>query len=114
MHPLLAGGPVKGEIALSRFLESREWHLQDARSVLEYALEIDPDYLPAMNNLGEVYQELAEHDLQMKNCLQVVSKHPDPALSFIILGRCFSAFACSRLTAIVFCIPKGCAGSFSR
>jgi tetratricopeptide (TPR) repeat protein len=55
---------------------SRQKRLQDARSVLEFALEINPDYLPAMNNLGEVYQELGEHDLQMKNCLQAVRKHP--------------------------------------
>ena len=136
IHLVLAGDPARAEVALSHFLESDAWQLddladlgvqlvprghfalatqvfakwtevtpnnpepwtnmglclsrqkrlQDARGVLEYALEINPDYLPAMNNLGEVYQELGEHDLQMKNCLQAVSKHPNSALAFNNLG----------------------------
>jgi tetratricopeptide (TPR) repeat protein len=72
---------------------SRQKRLQEARSILEYALEIDPDYLPAMNNLGEVYQELGEHDLQMKNCLHAVSKHPNSALAFNNLGSAFVELA---------------------
>jgi tetratricopeptide (TPR) repeat protein len=136
IHLLLAGDPARAEVALSHFLGSDAWQLDDladlgmqlvprghfalatqvfakwtevtpnnpepwtnmglclsrqkrlldARGVLEYALEINPDYLPAMNNLGEVYQELGEHDLQMKNCLQAVSKHPNSALAFNNLG----------------------------
>jgi tetratricopeptide (TPR) repeat protein len=143
MNLLLAGDPARAETALSSFLESDAWHLddlaelglqlvprghfslatqvfakwteatpdnpepwtnlglclsrqkrlQDARSVLEYALEINPDYLPAMNNLGEVYQELGEHYLQMKNCLQAVSKHPNSALAFNNLGSAFVELA---------------------
>jgi tetratricopeptide (TPR) repeat protein len=143
MHLLLAGDPARAEIALSRFLESDAWQLddlaelgvqlvprdhfalatqvfakwtevtpnnpepwtnlglclsrqkrlQDARSVLEYALEIKPDYLPAMNNLGEIYQELGEHDLQMKNCLQAVKQHPNSALAFNNLGSAFVELA---------------------
>ncbi|MBM3336097.1 MAG: tetratricopeptide repeat protein [Betaproteobacteria bacterium] len=143
MHQLLAGDPVRSESALSRFLESDAWQLddlaelgvqlvprshfalatqvfakwtevtpnnpepwtnlglclsrqkrlQEARSVLEHALEINPNYLPAMNNLGEVYQELGEHDLQMKNCLQAVSKHPNSALAFNNLGSAFVELA---------------------
>jgi Flp pilus assembly protein TadD len=143
MHLLLAGDTASAEIALSRFLESDAWQLddlaelavqllprshfllatqvfakwteatpnnpepwtnlglclsrqkklQDAKSVLEYALEINPDYLPAMNNLGEVYQELGEYDLQMKNCLQAVSKHPNSALAFNNLGSAFVELA---------------------
>jgi tetratricopeptide (TPR) repeat protein len=143
MHLLLAGDPARGEIALSRFLESDGWQLddlaelgvqlvprghfslatqvfakwaeatpnnpepwtnlglclsrqrrlQEARSVLEHALEIRPDYLPAMNNLGEVYQELGEHDLQMKNCLQAVKQHPNSALAFNNLGSAFVELA---------------------
>lgn len=139
----LAGDPARAEIALSRFLESDAWQLddlaelgvqlvprghfslatqvfakwteatpnnpepwtnlglclsrqkrlQDARSVLEYALEINPGYLPAMNNLGEVYQELGQHDLQMKNCLQAVKKHPNSALAFNNLGSAFVELA---------------------
>jgi len=68
---------------------SRQKKFKEARGVLEYALELNPDYLPAMNNLGEVYQELGEHDLQMKNCLQAVSKHPNSALAFNNLGSAF-------------------------
>jgi Tfp pilus assembly protein PilF len=68
---------------------SRQKQLQDARNVLEYALEINPDYLPAMNNLGEVYQELGEHDLQIKNCLKAVNKFPKSALAFNNLGSAF-------------------------
>lgn len=143
IHLLLTGDPATAELALSRFLESDAWklddlaelgvqlvprgqfalatqvfatwteatpnnpepwtnlglclsrqkRLQEARSVLEYALEINPDYLPAMNNLGEVYQELGEHDLQMKNCLQAVSKHPSSALAFNNLGSAFVELA---------------------
>lgn len=143
IHLLLAGDPARAELALSRFLESDAWQLddlaelgvqlvprahfalatqvfakwteatpnnpepwtnlglclsrqkrlQEARSLLEYALEINPDYLPAMNNLGEVYQELGEHDLQMKNCLQAVSKHPNSALAFNNLGSAFVELA---------------------
>lgn len=139
IHQLLAGDPARSESALSRFLESDAWQLddlaelgvqlvprehfalatqvfakwtevaprnpepwtnlglclarqkwlQEARTVLEYALEINPDYLPAMNNLGEVYQELGEHDLQMKNCLQAVKKYPNSALAFNNLGSAF-------------------------
>ena len=72
---------------------SRQKRLKEARSVLEYALEINPDYLPAMNNLGEVYQELGEHELQMKNCLQAVSKYPNSALAFNNLGSAFVELA---------------------
>jgi tetratricopeptide (TPR) repeat protein len=68
---------------------SRQKKFKDARDVLEYALQLKSDYLPAMNNLGEVYQELGEHDLQMKNCLQAVSKHPNSALAFNNLGSAF-------------------------
>lgn len=143
MHLLLAGDPARAEVALSHFLDSDGWQLDDladlgvqlvprghfalatqvfakwteaapgnpepwtnlglclsrqkrlhdARSVLEYALEINPDYLPAMNNLGEVYQELGEHDLQMKNCLEAVSKHPNSALAFNNLGSAFVELA---------------------
>ena len=46
-----------------------------------------------MNNLGEVYQELGEYDLQMKNCLQAVSKHPNSALAFNNLGSAFVELA---------------------
>jgi hypothetical protein len=42
-----------------------------------------------MNNLGEVYQELGEYDLQMKNCLQAVSKHPKSPTAFNNLGSAF-------------------------
>lgn len=72
---------------------ARQKRLQEARSVLEYALEINPDYLPAMNNLGEVYQELGEHDLQMNNCLQAVRKHPSSAVAFNNLGSAFVELA---------------------
>lgn len=64
----------------------RQRKLNDARSVLEYALQLNQDYLPAMNNLGEVYQELGENELQLKNCLRAVSKHPSSAVAFNNLG----------------------------
>jgi Flp pilus assembly protein TadD len=67
----------------------RQKKMHDARRALEHALALDPDYLPAMNNLGEVYQELGEHDLQLKNCLRAVSKHPNSALAFNNLGSAF-------------------------
>ncbi len=67
----------------------RQRKIHDARDVLEYALEINPDYLPALNNLGEVYQELGEHDLQLKNCLTAVNKNPTSSLGFNNLGAAF-------------------------
>ncbi len=65
---------------------SRQKKMFEAKSALEYALELNPDYLPAMNNFAEVYQELGEHDLQLKNCLRAVQKYPDSALAFNNLG----------------------------
>ena len=64
----------------------RQRKLNEARSVLEHALQLNPDYLPAMNNLGEVYQELGENELQLKNCLHAVSKYPSSAVAFNNLG----------------------------
>ena len=65
---------------------SRQKKMVEAKSALEQALALDPDYLPAMNNLAEVYQELGEHDLQLKNCLRAVQKYPNSALAFNNLG----------------------------
>jgi tetratricopeptide (TPR) repeat protein len=42
-----------------------------------------------MNNLSEVYQQLGEHDLQLKNCLAAVNQHPKSSLSFNNLGVAF-------------------------
>lgn len=67
----------------------RQKKYKEARGALEHALGLDPDYLPAMHNIGEVYQELGEHDLQLKNCLRAVSKYPDSALAFNNLGSAF-------------------------
>lgn len=64
----------------------RQRKLNQARKVLEYALQLNPDYLPAMNNLGEVYQELGENELQLKNCMHSVSKYPSSAIAFNNLG----------------------------
>jgi len=64
----------------------RQKKYKEARNALEYAISLDPDYLPAMNNLGEVYQQLGEHDLQLKNCLRAVSKYPESATAFNNLG----------------------------
>jgi len=68
---------------------ARQNQIEDAKQVLEYALEINPRYLPAMNNLSEVYQQLGEHDLQLKNCLAAVNQHPKSSLSFNNLGAAF-------------------------
>jgi Tfp pilus assembly protein PilF len=68
---------------------SRQKKYKEARGALEHALRLDPDYLPAMNNIGEVYQELGQNDLQLKNCLRAVSKYPDSALAFNNLGSAF-------------------------
>jgi Tfp pilus assembly protein PilF len=65
---------------------SRQKKYREARSALEHALGLDPDYLPAMNNIGEVYQELGENELQLKNCLHAVSKYPRSAVAFNNLG----------------------------
>ena len=68
---------------------TRQRKIKEARDVLEYALEMNPAYLPAMNNLSEVYQQLGEHDLQLKNCLLVVNQDPKSALAFNNLGTAF-------------------------
>lgn len=65
---------------------SRQKKYTHARHVLEHALRLSPNHLPAMNNLGEVYQQLGEHDLQLKNCLLAVSKYPDSPTAFNNLG----------------------------
>jgi tetratricopeptide (TPR) repeat protein len=67
----------------------RQKKYKEARGALEHALGLDPDYLPAMNNISEVYQELGDHDLQLSNCLSAVSKYPDSSLAFNNLGSAF-------------------------
>ncbi len=68
---------------------TRQRKVKEARDILEYALELNPTYLPAINNLSEVYQQLGEHDLQLKNCLSAVNQDPKSALAFNNLGTAF-------------------------
>ncbi len=65
---------------------ARQRKIDEARDILEYALELNPAYVPAMNNLSEVYQQLGDHDRQLKNCLLAVNQDPKSALAFNNLG----------------------------
>jgi tetratricopeptide (TPR) repeat protein len=68
---------------------ARQRKVKEARDILEYALEMNPAYLPALNNLSEVYQQLGDHDRQLKNCLLAVNQDPRSALAFNNLGTAF-------------------------
>jgi Flp pilus assembly protein TadD len=61
---------------------SRMRRLEQARTVLEYALEVEPDFAPARNNLCEVYQELGDHKAQFLNALDAVRLQPASSSAF--------------------------------
>jgi Flp pilus assembly protein TadD len=61
---------------------SRTRQLEQAKTVLEYALEIEPDFAPAKNNLCEVYQELGDHKAQLLNALDAVRLQPHSSNAF--------------------------------
>lgn len=65
---------------------SRNGQLHDARSVLEHACAIKPDFAPALNNLCMVYQHLGEYDLQLSNASEAVRLQPASALAYNNLG----------------------------
>ncbi len=64
----------------------RNGQLNEARTVLEYAKEIAPDYTPALNNLCSVYQFLGEQTLQLSNAMMAAELQPDSSLAFNNLG----------------------------
>ena len=71
----------------------RQGRPADAKSILEYALEVDPKNLYARINLGGVYQSLGDLNLALKNALDAVSIDPTQALTFNNLGSAFSDLA---------------------
>jgi tetratricopeptide (TPR) repeat protein len=64
-------------LCLSRMRQSEQ-----AKIVLEYALDIDPEFAPAKNNLCEVYQELGDYKAQFLNALDAVRLQPTSANAF--------------------------------
>ncbi len=65
---------------------SRNGQLNEARTVLEYAKEIAPDYAPALNNLCSVYQFLGEHALQLSNARLAADLQPGSSIALNNLG----------------------------
>jgi Flp pilus assembly protein TadD len=61
---------------------TRQRKFADARTVLEHALSINPDFYPAINNLCEVYQELGDHSAQLLNALEGVRRQPSSSQAF--------------------------------
>ncbi len=64
----------------------RQKQADNARAVLEQALQIDPSYAPAMNNLCDVYKELGLPDRHLEVALTAVGLQPGSALAFNNLG----------------------------
>jgi len=65
----------------------------DAKTILEYVLELDPKNVYARINLGGVYQSLGDLNLALKNALEAVSIDPTRALTFNNLGSAFNDLA---------------------
>lgn len=61
---------------------TRQRQFADARTVLEHALALRPDFYPAINNLCEVYQELGDHSAQLLNALEGVRHQPSSSQAF--------------------------------
>lgn len=71
----------------------REGKPADAKTILEYVLELDPKNVYARINLGGVYQSLGELNLALRNALEAVSIDPTRALTFNNLGSAFNDLA---------------------
>jgi Flp pilus assembly protein TadD len=61
---------------------TRQRQFADARTVLEHALALKPDFYPAINNLCEVYRELGDHSAQLLNALEGVRRQPSSPQAF--------------------------------
>lgn len=85
----------KDALMLSNFGAAllRQGKPADAKSILEYVLELDPKNVFARINLGGVYQSLGDLNLALKNALEAVSIDPTRALTFNNLGSAFNDLA---------------------
>lgn len=61
----------------------------DAKSILEYALEINPTEVNARINMGAVYQAKKEFHNGLRNALEAVACSPTSAVAFNNLGCAF-------------------------
>ncbi len=66
---------------------------EKAREIYSKALEVNPNFIPAINGLGSSYLFLAPRDLAKaeKYMAKVVDLHPDNSRAHIDLGDCYRA-----------------------
>ncbi len=57
-----------------------------ARQLLEYALELDPSFIAARYNLGDVYKELGQQEARLANAQACVALQPSAAIAHNNLG----------------------------
>ena len=67
--------------------------IEEAKTLLEYSLELNPKNIYARINLGGVYQTLRDYHGALKNSLEAVSIDPTHPLAFNNLGSAFSDLA---------------------
>ncbi len=64
----------------------RQNQAEQARQVLEYALELNPEFFAALSNLCDVYRELGQIDAQLACAERCVRLQPGSALAYNNLG----------------------------
>ncbi len=57
-----------------------------ARQLIEYALELDPSFIAARYNLGDVYKELGQQEARLANARACVALQPAAAIAHNNLG----------------------------
>jgi len=69
----------------------REYYLEKAKVAAEKALELDPEYPEAYNNMGVVYYLCGRYDMAFKNCSKALELDDTFAIAYNNLG---SIYAC--------------------
>ncbi len=64
----------------------RQNQAEQARQVMEYALELNPEFFPALSNLCDVYRELGQSDAQLACAERCIRLQPNSALAHNNLG----------------------------
>jgi tetratricopeptide (TPR) repeat protein len=77
----------------------RQQFQEQARKAYQQALDISPDYLPALVALGWLYVSLDDHDRALASFERAVQTHPQDSSAWFELGR-FQARYHNWLTAL--------------